>query len=98
LSIVEVLAAGPEAVERRNGAMRAFAALIDENARRFLPDVSPAPALVMETMVGGIYEVVYTRVMRGEVATLPALVPDLAYSILLPYAGTTVAAPPGPED
>jgi hypothetical protein len=48
-------------------------------------------------MVGGIYEVVYTRVVRGEVATLPALVPDLAYSILLPYAGTKVTAPPNPE-
>jgi AcrR family transcriptional regulator len=98
LAIVEVLAAGPEAVERRNGVMRAFATLIEENARRFLPDVPPAPGLVTETMVGGIYEVVYTRVVRGEVATLPALVPDLAYSILLPYAGTKVTAPPSPED
>jgi AcrR family transcriptional regulator len=92
LCIVEVLAAGPEAVERRNSAMRAFATLIEENARIFLPDVPPAPGLVTETIVGGIYEVVYSRVVRGEVATLPALVPDLCYSILLPYAGTMVTA------
>jgi AcrR family transcriptional regulator len=94
LCIVEVLAAGPEAVERRNMAMQGFARLIGENAQRFLPGTPAPPGLVTETIVGGIYEVVYSRVVRGEVAALPSLVPDLAYSILLPYAGTKVTAAP----
>jgi hypothetical protein len=42
-------------------------------------------------VVGGIYEVVYTRVLRGEIQALPALLPDLAYSSLLPYLGQEAA-------
>jgi AcrR family transcriptional regulator len=89
MCIVEVLAAGPQAVERRNFAMRALAELIREGTKQ-LPPPQP-PALTAETIVGGIYEVVYTRVLQGEAATLPSLLPDLAYSIILPYAGPDVA-------
>ena len=48
--------------------------------------------MTAETIVGGIYEVVYTRVLRGEIRDLPALVPDLTYAALLPYLGPEVAA------
>ena len=89
MCIVEVLAAGPEAIARRNAAMRGFAALIEENARKFLDET--APTLTAETIVGGIYEVVYTRVLRGEIRQLPELLPDLVYSALLPYLGPETA-------
>jgi AcrR family transcriptional regulator len=89
MCIVEVLAAGPEAIARRNAAMRGFAALIEENARKYLDET--APALTAETIVGGIYEVVYTRVLRGEIRQLPELLPDLVYSALLPYLGPEAA-------
>jgi AcrR family transcriptional regulator len=89
MCIVEVLAAGPEAIARRNAAMRGFAALIEENARRFLDET--APDLTAETVIGGIYEVVYTRVLRGEIRQLPELLPDLVYSALLPYLGPDAA-------
>jgi hypothetical protein len=42
--------------------------------------------------VGGIYEVVYGRVLRGEIKELPELLPDLTYSALLPYLGPEAAA------
>jgi AcrR family transcriptional regulator len=90
MCIVEVLAAGPEAIKRRNDTMRAFAALIERNARAHLGDKAPA-ALTAETVVGGIYEVVYTRVLRGDTRALPALLPDLTYSALLPYLGREAA-------
>jgi AcrR family transcriptional regulator len=90
MCIVEVLAAGPEAIKRRNDTMRAFAALIQRNAEEMLGANGP-PALTAETIVGGIYEVVYTRVLRGEIRTLPALLPDLTYSALLPYLGPEAA-------
>jgi AcrR family transcriptional regulator len=90
MCIVEVLAAGPEAIKRRNDTMRAFAALIDAKANALLERTIP-PALTAETVVGGIYEVVYTRVLRGEVHDLPGLLPDLAYSSLLPYLGQEAA-------
>jgi hypothetical protein len=63
----------------------------DENARE-LDSPLEAPELTAETIVGGIYEVVYTRVLRGEIRELPALLPDLTYSALLPYLGPEAAA------
>ena len=92
MCIVEVLAAGPEAVGRRDATMQAFAQMIQENAERLLPDAPAAPKLTAETIVGGIYEVVYARLLRGEDAELPSLVPDLAYSLMLPYVGPEAAA------
>ena len=91
MCIVEALAAGPEAIRRRNDTMRAFADLIDRNAQELLAG-HVAPALTAETIVGGIYEVVYTRVLRGEIRGLPALLPDLTYSALVPYLGPEAAA------
>jgi hypothetical protein len=35
--------------------------------------------------------VIYTRVVRGEIRTLPELLPELMYSAVLPYAGPAVA-------
>jgi AcrR family transcriptional regulator len=91
MSVVEVLAAGPDAINRRNNVMRAFAQLIDTEAKELLTNGVP-PALTAETIVGGIYEVVYSRVLRGEIKTLPELLPDLTYSALLPYLGPEAAA------
>jgi len=90
MCMVESLAAGREAVERRNAAMATFARIIDENARELGTPIQP-PALTAETIVGGIYEVVYTRVVRGEIRELPLLLPDLMYSAVLPYAGPEAA-------
>ena len=90
MCIVEALAAGPEAVQRRNAAMATFARIIDENARELDPQLQPSE-LTAETIVGGLYEVIFARVVRGEIRELPALLPDLMYSMLLPYAGPEVA-------
>jgi AcrR family transcriptional regulator len=89
--IVEVLAAGPTAVERRNTVMHAFAAMIDKAAAEELPKSKRPSPLIAETLVGGIYEVIYTRVLAGKYAELPGLLPDLVFSLLLPYVGADVA-------
>jgi AcrR family transcriptional regulator len=86
MCIVEVMAAGPEAVQRRNEAMQAFAMMFEENARAFLEEPPPSQ-LAAETIVGGIYEVIYTRIQRGEIRQLPELAPDLARSALMHYFG-----------
>jgi AcrR family transcriptional regulator len=91
MCIVEVAAAGIEAVRRRNETMATFARLIDENARDLETPLAPSP-LTGETIVGGIFEVVYTRVVQGEIRSLPELLPDLLYSALLPYMGPEIAA------
>lgn len=90
MCIVEVLAAGPQAIERRNFAMKALGALIQAAAADTLKTPAP-PELTAETIVGGIYEVVYSRILQGEGSGLPWLLPDLAYSIMLPYIGHEAA-------
>jgi len=92
MCIVDVLAAGPEAVARRDGAMRGFAQLILFNVRTvFGDDAPPALEVISETLVGGIYEVVYARVLRREFDELPRLLPDLVYALLLPFMGQRAA-------
>jgi AcrR family transcriptional regulator len=92
MCIVDVLAAGPEAVARRDGAMRGFAQLILVNVRTvFGDDAPPALEVISETIVGGIYEVVYARVLRREFDELPRLLPDLVYALLLPFMGQRAA-------
>lgn len=90
MCIVEVTSAGPEALQRRDATMGEFARMIDDNARALLPNEPPSP-VVGETVVGGLYEVIYTRILRGEVRTLPSLLPDLLYAGLLAYMGPEAA-------
>jgi AcrR family transcriptional regulator len=91
MCIVEVMAAGPEAIERRNRTMAIFAGLIEQAAAAELPKSKLPPSLTAETLVGGIYEVVYARVLQGHGDELPALLPDLLFSVLLPYLGRETA-------
>jgi AcrR family transcriptional regulator len=84
--IVEVLAAGPAALERRNAVMSAMADLIHHGAGT-MPNSLHPPRLTAETIVGGIYEIVYSRVLHGQTSQLPKLLADLAYSTMLPYLG-----------
>jgi AcrR family transcriptional regulator len=84
MCIVEVLAAGPDAVQRRNAAMQSFATMIEENAQELLDETSPSK-LTAETVVGGIYDVIYTRIQQGEIRQLPDLTSDLVRSALVYY-------------
>lgn len=86
MCIVEVLAAGPPALARRNAVMNAMAFLLQQGAETMENRIHP-PKLTAETIVGGIYEIVYSRVLQGKTAELPELLPDLAYSMMLPYVG-----------
>lgn len=89
--IVEVLAAGPEAVARRTRTLEEFTSFIEDSARELIGKDAPSP-LIAETIVGGVYEAVYRRIARGETAELPRLLPELVESALLPYVGERRAA------
>ena len=91
MCIVEVLAAGQQALERRATAMRGFTEFIVRAVEEGLPESRRPPELVAETIVGGIYEVIYARVQRGRTAELPDLLPELLYAILVPYLGADIA-------
>lgn len=84
MCIVEVLAAGPKAIERRDHLMRDFAIMFDSAGRGLAGDDAARP-LTAEAIVGGIYEVVYKHVLHGTTASLPGLLPDLLYFGTVPY-------------
>jgi AcrR family transcriptional regulator len=91
MCIVEVLAAGPDAIARRARTMEEFTGFFEDSAQELLGRNAPSP-LIAETIVGGVYETVYRRIARGETAELPKLLPDLVESALLPYVGEQAAA------
>ena len=74
--IVEVLAVGPRALARRNQAMRLFTEIIEDNIRELIPDF-PRAAITAETIVGGIHEVVFNRILANRTDELPGLAEDL---------------------
>jgi AcrR family transcriptional regulator len=92
MCVVEALAAGPVVIDRRMANLRALSDLIDETAAAMLPPARRPSPIIAEALVGGIFEVVYSRVLAGRHAELPGLLPGLIFTLLLPYAGHDVAS------
>ena len=92
MCIVEVMAAGPEAVAKRTAVMGEFATLIEENAASELDSHGSVPQMHAQTIVAGAYEAVYRMIAAGETDKLSTLLPDLVESALLPYIGEQQAA------
>jgi len=78
LGVVDVLAAGPRALARREATLRRFARLIDVTRER-ADAVSRPPTLVGHAIVGGIHELVYSKLVRGHAARLPQLTDELLH-------------------
>jgi AcrR family transcriptional regulator len=91
LCIVEILAAGPEGLNRRALALESFRAFLEPGPRH-APEQLPIPTLAAETAIGGIYEVIYTQVLNHQTQHLPNLLPDLLQITLLPFLGAQTAA------
>ena len=79
---VEVLAAGPRALARRSAAIRMFSEIIEDNIHELIPGC-PRAARAAETIVGGIHEVVFSRILAGRTDELPGLADDLLATILM---------------
>ncbi len=88
LGFVEVLAAGPRALQRRDAALREFAQFLAPGYEAADGDV---PELMPEAIVGAVYEIVYARVLQAATADLPQLLPQLMYVALAPFLGPTAA-------
>jgi AcrR family transcriptional regulator len=84
LCIVEVLAAGPEAVARRDAAIREFARFLDLGRAEGAPDPPETTAL---SVAGGIGELLYSEINRGATAELPSLLPELVFWIVRAFLG-----------
>lgn len=88
--LVEVLAAGPRALERRDAAVMRFTAFLAQ-ASAGAPDKRFVPAAVPEAIVGGVQTVITSRLLNGRAYELPELVDDLLFWGLVPFVGHTAA-------
>jgi len=94
MGFVEVLAAGPRALQRRDAAMREFMQFLSPGyeAAAQAGDEPPIPPLMPEAIVGAIFEIVYARVLQQRTAELPELLEQLMYCALAPFLGPAAAA------
>jgi AcrR family transcriptional regulator len=77
MCIVEVLGSGSEGLARRDAAIEAFFPIVD-----YIPRSQPGSEqwlspLTPVFVTGGILEVIYAAIRRGDIATLPELENDL---------------------
>ena len=83
LLMVEVYAAGPAALERRNEALRPLELVLAVGRARS-PDV---PAVASEAISGAIFRLAYRQIQESGTASLPYLAPICTYMTLAPFIG-----------
>lgn len=88
--IVEVHAAGAEALAIRSEAMRRLTDFID-SARGEASGAEAPPPIAAEGIVAGMHAVVHAKLAAGEDSGFPQLLPDFMYFAVLPYFGPDVA-------
>jgi len=83
LAVVEILAAGPRGLARREATLRRFTQFIEYTRAHVERTVEPPP-VVAEAIAGGIHELLYSQIVRGEAHALPELTENLVhYTFLL---------------
>lgn len=88
-AIVEVLAAGPKALARRDAALRQFTGFLDAGRAETSIEL---PGITSLSLAGGINELLYSEILHGNAARLPSRLPDLMFWITLPFLGPEGAA------
>jgi AcrR family transcriptional regulator len=88
-ALIEVLAAGPRALARRDATLRRFTGFVEAGRPGSTVDL---PASTAQTIAGGIAELLYSEVLNGTTANLPARLPELVFLIVLPFLGAEQAA------
>jgi AcrR family transcriptional regulator len=88
--IVEALSAGPAAQERYEQSVQAFVPLL-RIGREDSDHGDELPETLEETIVGGIFWVIYQRIVLGQTAEIEGLLADLVDFALTPYIGAESA-------
>lgn len=83
-AIVEVLAAGPRALARRDAALRQFTGFLDIGREEASVEL---PGITSLSLAGGVNELLYSEILHGAASQLPARLPDLMFWITLPFMG-----------
>jgi AcrR family transcriptional regulator len=89
--LVEVHGAGPDALAKRDAAVRRFGAYID-TARSSGDGAALAPAIAAEAVAAGIHSVLHARLAAREDDGLRRLLPEFMYIAVLPYFGSEAAS------
>jgi AcrR family transcriptional regulator/DNA-binding MarR family transcriptional regulator len=90
LCVVESLAAGPRALQRRTRIVAALIDAVDEGREVVRPGKQPPP-LTAEGIVGAVLAIVHTRLLRDGGEPLSKLTGPLMAAIVLPYLGQPAA-------
>jgi AcrR family transcriptional regulator len=88
-AIVEVLAAGPKALARRDAALRQFTGFLESGRSETTVEL---PGITSLAIAGGINELLYSEILHGAVSRLPSRLPDLMFWVALPFLGAEEAA------
>jgi AcrR family transcriptional regulator len=88
-AIVEVLAAGPKALARREAALRQFTGFLESGRAETSVDL---PGITALSLAGGVNELLYSEILHGASAHLPDRLPDLMFWLSLPFLGPEGAA------
>ena len=87
-AIVEVLAAGSKALIRRDAALRQYTELVEAGRKESSIEL---PGMTSVAIVGGVFELLYSEILHGATARLPARLPDIVYWITQPFLGADAA-------
>jgi AcrR family transcriptional regulator len=88
--IVEALSAGPAAVDRYERSIQAFVPLF-RMGRKVSDKGDELPDTLEETIVGGIFWILYQRIIMGQAEQIEELLPELVEFSLTPYMGAGAA-------
>ena len=83
-AIVEVLAAGPKALSRRDAALRQFTGFLEAGRSETSLEL---PGITAISIAGGINELLYSEILHGAAGRLPSRLPDLMFWVTLPFLG-----------
>jgi AcrR family transcriptional regulator len=89
--VVEALAAGPRALERRGELVDQLVSVVDEGRGERPARTPEAPPLAAEGAVGAVLAVIHRRLAVGGPEPLTSLLGSLCSAIVLPYQGASVA-------
>ena len=91
LCVVESLAAGPRALERRAVVLRVLVSAVEEGRGDVPRRGTQPPPLTAEGVVGAVLSVIHTRLLEPRVKPLTGLLGELMSVIVLPYLGQSAA-------
>lgn len=89
-AVVEAAAVGPEARRRQWDTLARFGRYLEDG--RGLAGGRELPQSIALMSAGAVSGVIFEELVAGRAETLPALLPDLLFAMLVPFVGPRVAA------